>query len=464
MALFIFNYRNLNSNYIYIVYSAIFLFIFFVSFGINIISKEIYLKNIFYSKDNEPIGYRQSFIRQIFCYLLTLILSYIFYKFESNDIRESFISSNKGDNISFRLGIEYKESKYIFYSKNFFLHLLFIVLLWVIMDHFIDKNIIFLQYSNFWMFELIFLSLFYKKVFNSKIYIHQKIAIILNIFPFVLKLVVIILSIFDNHLKKIYDKKSLPLIIILYVFYLLLIILKSFINTKIKWYMDIKYISFTKILIYYGLIGTIFHSIISAISSFKECEKTYKSTINIVDFLCENKINDTTTNETIKYLADFKLYFTSYKNIKELLLEIMTVISGSLGFFFYKYFSLIIIKILSPIHIMLANIPLYLFSFIMIIVTYNNLFENDMSISIIILNFIGDAFALIIILIYLEILELNFCNLNLYLRKNIIERGLEDLYGNDEDDNLIIEDNYKFKIEEKEKNIDKNINIISDDI
>ena len=129
MALFIFNYRNLNSNYIYIVYSAIFLFFFFVSFGINIISKEIYLKNIFYSKDNEPIGYRQSFIRQIFCYLLILILSYIFYKFESNDIRESFISSNKGDNISFRLGIEYKESKYIFYSKNFFLHLLFIVLL-----------------------------------------------------------------------------------------------------------------------------------------------------------------------------------------------------------------------------------------------------------------------------------------------------------------------------------------------
>jgi hypothetical protein len=222
--------------------------------------------------------------------------------------------------------------------------------------------------------------------------------------------------------------------------------------------MDIKYISFTKILIYYGLIGTIFQSIISIISTFNDCEITYNSTKNIFDFLCENKITNIETNETIKYLANFKLYFTSYKNIKELFLEIMTVFLCALGFFFYKYFSLMTIQYLSSIHLMLASILLYIFSFIIIIVILfinNNLFNNDMTLTLIILNFIGDIFCFIFILIYLEILELNFCGLNLYLRKKIIERGLEDLYENDENedenDNLIIEDDDEDKKKEKEK-------------
>ena len=460
MSKFIFNYRNLNNYYKFILYSSIFLVIFIFFFCLSIFSKEIYLKNIFHSKEDEPIGYRQSFIRQIFCFLITLFLSFIFCKFEKKRTRESYTLSNGIDKASIsqrslsEIELIHQESESINYSNSFFLNLLSIVLLWVIIDNFIDKNIINLQYSNFWMFELIFLSLFYKKLFNVKIYIHQSIAMILNIIPFLLKLVVIILSFYDNYFKNIYDKLRWPLIILLFVFYLLLILLKSFIYTKIKWYMDIKYISFTKILIYYGLIGTIFQSIISIISTFNDCEITYNSTKNIFDFLCENKITNIETNETIKYLANFKLYFTSYKNIKELFLEIMTVFLGALGFFFYKYFSLMTIKYLSPIHLMLSNILLYIFSIIIIIVILiknNILFNNNMTLTIIILNFIGDVLCLIIISIYLEILELNFCNLNFYLRKKIMERGLEDLYENDENDNLINEDDDEGNKKEKEK-------------
>ena len=170
--------------------------------------------------------------------------------------------------------------------------------------------------------------------------------------------------------------------------------------------------------------------------------------------MCENKIINETSNETIKYIANFKLYFSSYKNIKELFLEIMTVVLCSLGFFFYKYFSLMTIKYLSPIHLMLSNILLYIFSIIIIIVILiknNILFNNNMTLTIIILNFIGDVLCLIIISIYLEILELNFCGLNLNLRKKIIERGLEDLYENDENDNLINEDDDEGNKKEKEK-------------
>ena len=57
-----------------------------------------------------------------------------------------------------------------------------------------------------------------------------------------------------------------------------------------------------------------------------------------------------------------------------------------------------------------------------------------------ILDSIGDIFCIISNLIYLEILELNFCNLNYNLRITIIERGLLDSYGDNEND-LFIEDN-----------------------
>ena len=177
--------------------------------------------------------------------------------------------------------------------------------------------------------------------------------------------------------------------------------------------------------------------------------------MNIFDFLCENKVIDTTTNKIIKYLANFKLYFTNYKNIKELLLEMMTVILGALSFFFYKYFSLMAIKYLSPIHLMLSNILLYIFSIIIIIIILNNnniLFNNNnMTLTILILNIIGDAFCFIIISIYLELLELKFCGLNFYLKKNIMERGLEDLYENNENNNSFIEDGDEDNENEKEE-------------
>ena len=79
MALFILTCRNINKYYIYILLSPIFLLINNISFGFNYynILKEINIKNIFRSEE-EPKGFRQFFIRQFFCYLVTIIFSFIF--------------------------------------------------------------------------------------------------------------------------------------------------------------------------------------------------------------------------------------------------------------------------------------------------------------------------------------------------------------------------------------------------
>ena len=61
---------------------------------------------------------------------------------------------------------------------------------------------------------------------------------LLNILPFLLKLVSLILSFYEVDLNEKYSQINWKFIV-LFVFYLLLIILKSYIKTKIKWYMDI---------------------------------------------------------------------------------------------------------------------------------------------------------------------------------------------------------------------------------
>ena len=68
-----------------------------VSFGTNYqnVFKELNIKNIFYSKnEEEPKEFKQSLIRQIFCYLINIILSFTFYKIETKKKSENDIFLN----------------------------------------------------------------------------------------------------------------------------------------------------------------------------------------------------------------------------------------------------------------------------------------------------------------------------------------------------------------------------------
>ena len=80
--------------------------------------------------------------------------------------------------------------------------------------------------------------------------------------------------------------------------------------------------------------------------------------------------------------------------------------------------------------------PVYYFFFKIIILVYNGIYHiidnsgpfiNKEVLSYVtekfILDCFGDIFAIIGFLIYNEILELSFCNLDYNLRKNIIKRG-----------------------------------------
>ena len=100
------------------------------------------------------------------------------------------------------------------------------------------------------MLELIIIYYFNKKIFNAELYNHQKLSFFITIFPIIFKVVSIILSsinvnkndpgfVFAN------NKLIIPIGIALYI---ILLILDAYILTKIKWIMDIKYISISEIL------------------------------------------------------------------------------------------------------------------------------------------------------------------------------------------------------------------------
>ena len=235
------------------------------------------------------------------------------------------------------------------------------------------------------------------------------------------------------------------LISIGFIIYLFIIFIRAYIVTKIKYLMDIKYFSEYKLLMIYGLIGTLLYTIICTISTFKACGEfkvEYKKQIKeLNDYLCGTQINGT------KYFANFDHYFKTIKESKEYIFEIISVIIGALSFFFYKLFSIKIIKYLSPFHFILSISLFYLFGKL-IFPVYNKIFgechcffKEEQKYKIFntkyIFDIIGDILSIISFLIYLEIIELNFCGFNYYLKRNIISRASYEHRINDERINRI---------------------------
>ena len=73
--------------------------------------------------------------------------------------------------------------------------------------------------------------------------------------------------------------------------------------------------------------------------------------------------------------------------------------------------------------------------------------DYDLGFKIFLLNIIGDSLSIVGFLIYLEIIELNFCGFNYNLRKNIIDRGIKDIHeiNEDEEQSQYLIDNNSYK-------------------
>ena len=428
------------SSYKYLFLAIIFALLKDVAFGSTNYASFLYLKLL----DAGNIS-NCFLIRKSFCYLFSTIIAFIFYKIHNNNSGENDPSLLSSQNLEINESIRRPTSELelihieqeirIYPNKK----LLLIIFLWVFEEEFISYFNNIMLHLDFWMMELIIVHFFMKKMLKNEVYSHQKLMLWFCIVPFILKLTTIILSFCDegnfpnnNEYKYPNGIEKLKIIYVAIpwlwtlglIIYSILIFLRSYINTKIKWLIDLKYISSIKIFILFNIIGFIFCTLISILVSFLPCDKFDEGDdfYTFKDYFC------TVHYENQKYLDNFIIYFKGLYSNSDNYLEIISLILGVIFFCFYKFFCLKVIEFLSPVYL-IFSFPIY-YVFNKIYLLFLNYFKSGewilkmrFSWPKLILDFSSDFFAIIGYLIYLEIIELHFCKFDYNIRRNINDRG-----------------------------------------
>ena len=485
------SFGRFNKNHIYITLSIIFLILKDIISGYNYNDTFIEVVN---KNARENFG-EHYLINHIFCYIGTFFISTILYIKEINFLRkskksENIIKKEKEKQLDIKKTKEIKISyihnsvnsvKDIIFSKKTLYCFLLLMVVWIIEEHLFEMYTMFKD-LDFWMVEIIIVSLIMSDMFHFNIFRHHILTFIFNCIPIILKIFTIILSFkdennqnfncdnninyqydyscecFNNNINRmnnnIYndtynnancDSKRLKNIYVVFnwlvpigiIIYLFLITLRSYINSKIKWFMDLKYISANKLLMIYGFFGAFFCSIACIIATYKECEETFSNNKNLYDYICILNKDDDKNNVKKKYFDNIFIYYQNFERN-----EIFRILCHVLFYFLHKYYSILIIKFFTPVHLILSFPVSYFFlKIIMVINTLikNKTFFNDIPIKYksekLFLDFAGDITSIIGFLVYLEIIELNFCKFNYNLRRNIINRGINELDDNCDDRN-----------------------------
>ena len=475
-----------NSTYKYLFLAILFSLLKDFALGSDNVVTFEYLK--FFDSENISNCF---LVRQSFCYLFTIIMAFIFYKIESKCIGDNNyqLPLRKLDTIntisretSGDFELIHTEVEMITYSNY---KLLIIIFLWILEEQllFYFKEI-FLQ-LDFWMLELIIINYFMTKILKMNVYDHQRLMLWFCILPLILKLATILLSFLDennkynedNNFQYSKDVKKLKLIyiackyllILALPLYFILITFRSYVHTKIKWLIDLKYISASKILCIYSIIGFAFCFLICIISTFIPCNTSNdEGDYTIHDYFCGVKYNNK------KYFDNFLAYFSGLNERDDnAIYEIIALILGAICFFFYKFFCLRIIEFLTPVHIIFSFPIFYIFNKIYLL--FLNYIKSSggfwyitemkyarIKIS---LDFSSDVVSIIGYLIYLEIIELNFCKFDYNIRRNILDRCVLEADKNDLNSSLKTESDSDvekvsaFSSEEQQKSFFENSGI-----
>ena len=126
----------------------------------------------------------------------------------------------------------------------------------------------------------------------------------------------------------------------------------------------------------------------------------------------------------------FKTYFKDLSNLcdswKNGIINILIILIYIITYFLRGLFYMLTIKYLTPFHIF-ALPAIYYLIIQMILIIYNSIINelkmNSYKIVKSVILFLVNIFCFLSILVFLEFIELHFCELDYNLRKNIIRRG-----------------------------------------
>ena len=339
---------------------------------------------------------------------------------KSHDTNDRHFSSNK----KLKNHLIYRNyEKYMVSYKAVIL----VIILIIICDQLTNTFFIFnLKGLDFKMFEILFVCIITFLMFKITIYRHKKIAVgFLVIFCFVMKTLSVVYRIIDDHKKRIFKiyKWIIPIGISSFI---LISLLRAYNFCKVKWLFDLKFISVSKLLLFYGSLGFIFCLIISTVVNYIPCVD--KDSFNDINFICNVTDVDSSTNSTKYYYDRYSGYIKSlwreerhsYINIIFLVLIIIKVFLN----FLIKLFGILIIKKLKPEYLIISNVIYYFIvgSIDTIACLFLGKFKYYK-----LYDILEDLFSILGTLFYLELIEFDFCGLDFNLKKNIEERSLREL-------------------------------------
>jgi hypothetical protein len=268
MAIYI-NFGKYNKNYKYIILDFAFLIL---KYYLSTILIDIFLYKEFIN-DNTLFLIRHDHIIDIFRFFGLLIFSLIFYiyekkvsKSESNIGKSNDSNSEKG---CFEVVKNNDERKKQINNRKNLLNIIIIIAFCLIIE-FLQEIVSPISIFSFWMIILLTISFIKSKMFKLKTYKHHKLAIYFTfIVAFIFQLTSFIISKTSEEENDEYIYKEeylslwfLPLGLIIYFVYVSII---SYVYSKMKWFMDLKLISLTKLFMIYTLVGFFINIIYSVI-------------------------------------------------------------------------------------------------------------------------------------------------------------------------------------------------------
>ena len=265
-----------------------------------------------------------------------------------------------------------------------------------------------------WTFEIIFILLITNIYFPKIIYKHQKYSMlfiivvdsILIIYASTLKVYFI-----NNEFKNIYQIKGYTHCLIFCIIFIDITFLFSYAKIRGKILMDIYFISPFSFSIFIGFLGLFINS------------------IQFIVFLAKGNDGDYNNDEKNIYnYSNILNYFIDISNRKgtTLFIEIIIPIFYMFVSFMALLYELLIMKYLNPnFTLMSDNIFYEIIKVKDFVFTKNPSFAGTVKFTV--LQF-AEIFEFIGCTIYLEIIVLNFCNLNKNIKSNIIKRGEKDIH------------------------------------
>ena len=292
---------------------------------------------------------------------------------------------------------------------------------------------------DMWPFNILFGLLFMHKFYKLESYSHR-------LYPLSIVFVVDLCVIFGitfletngrtpyTYIEELMGDKTYS--IFLFLVFLFNSVLISFSRVYCKKIMETKYISPQLMIFMIGICGLFLSIIIIIISTNVKCEG--QPFCNVVD----SHNGDAYFDSIIIYFQNLNEYYKNYT--VKFFFEILLV-TPILSFmeFIKCYIELLIVYYLNPIYFLSSDTIYYSVETLIKYIVNDIKDPSQSNVKRFLLIFFSDVLTSIAYLIYFEVIELRFCNLNENLRESIIKRATDDSLSSLELDNIIDEDDFE---------------------